>query len=194
MIHDHRRLNAEAGQPHYGSKHETFIAATIRPGNQRTFRMHTKLALAFMASLATGGCASIIHGTSQEVGISSSPSGAEVSINGVPSGQTPVVADLSRKKNHSVSIKMPGYHTADLTLTKGVSGWVWGNIVFGGLPGLAVDAITGGLYKLTPEQLNSQLRKSSTSVSDNRNDLHILTVLEPDVGWRRIGSLAPRTD
>jgi hypothetical protein len=31
---------------------------------------------------------------------------------------------------------MPGYQPIDLALTGSVSGWVWGNVAFGGLTGL----------------------------------------------------------
>ncbi len=50
-----------------------------------------------------------------------------------------------------------GYQTFDATLTREASGWVWGNIVFGGLIGLAVDAIDGGFYNLTPKEVKAAL-------------------------------------
>ncbi len=92
------------------------------------------------------GCCSIIHGTRQDVGISSAPTGAMVKIDNVLSGNTPVVAKLTRKDNHFVRVELSGYQPFDMTLTRSVSGWVWGNIVFGGLIGLAVDAIDGAFY------------------------------------------------
>jgi hypothetical protein len=45
-----------------------------------------------------------------------------------------------------------------MQLHRGTSGWVWGNIVFGGLIGLVVDASTGAMYKLTPEQVHAQFQ------------------------------------
>ena len=99
------------------------------------------------------GCATIMHGTSQQVGLSSSPSGARVSINTKPIGVTPIFANLSRGDNHIIKIDLEGYLPFEMTVTRKVSGWVWGNIVFGGLIGLVVDAATGGLYNLSPEQI-----------------------------------------
>lgn len=75
-----------------------------------------------MAVIATVGCASIMHGTTQKIGISSTPTGASVTIDNKPLGSTPVFADLSRKEEHIVTIEMPGYEKAQLTLTKSVSG------------------------------------------------------------------------
>ena len=72
--------------------------------------------------VATVGCASIIHGTSQKVGISSSPSGAKVAIDNKPLGNTPLFADLKRGEEHIVTIEMAGYEKSQLTLTNSVSG------------------------------------------------------------------------
>src|SRR6056297_542367 len=94
------------------------------------------------------GCASIIHGTGQDVGFSSSPTNALVTINGVELGRTPLTTELKRKNNHMVKLELDGYMPYETTFTRKVSGWVWGNIVFGGLIGLAVDGISGGIYKL----------------------------------------------
>src|SRR5689334_6040905 len=145
------------------------MLALARRGAYRGARQHTpsnharthrkedivkRLALA-VGALALSACASIIHGTSQDVGISSSPTGAQVTVDNRAGAVTPYVAKLSRKDNHIVKLSMDGYAPAELTLTKSVSGWVWGNVVFGGLIGLGVDAISGGLYNLTPPQLQA---------------------------------------
>jgi hypothetical protein len=84
------------------------------------------LAMAALALLTA--CGSIMHGGSQDIGISSSPTNADVSIDGLTKGHTPVIANLSRKDNHIVRLTLPGYAPAELTLTRGVSGWVWGNL------------------------------------------------------------------
>ena len=89
--------------------------------------------------LGLAACASIVHGTHQDVGITSVPTGASVSIDNIQSGNTPVFAKLTRKDNHIVRIELPGYQPLDLTLTRSVSGWVWGNVAAGGFIGLAVE-------------------------------------------------------
>ncbi len=137
------------------------------------------------------GCATIMHGTTQSVGISSSPSGALVTVDNMEKGRTPVVVDLRRKEHHFVKIEMEGYKPYEVTLTRGVSGWVWGNIVFGGLVGLAVDAITGGLYKLTPAEVNTVLRSNKQGALYRDNMLYVAVVLEPNPGWQKIGQLNP---
>jgi len=135
------------------------------------------------------GCCSIIHGTRQDVGISSAPTGAMVKIDNVSSGNTPVVAKLTRKDNHFVRVELSGYQPFDMTLTRSVSGWVWGNIVFGGLIGLAIDAIDGAFYNLSPEQVSATLAANPASVSKTGDGIYLFAVLKPEPGWVKVGQL-----
>lgn len=133
-------------------------------------------------------CASIMHGTTQEVGFGSSPTAAKVSVNGKELGNTPIIEDLKRKNQYLVKIELEGYLPYETTITKKVSGWVWGNVLFGGLLGLAVDAITGGLYNLHPEQIQAELRRG-TAFKIKDNTLYIFTVLHPKPDWEKVGTL-----
>lgn len=143
-------------------------------------------------ALALGACASVIHGTHQDVGISSAPTGARVSVDGQDKGDTPLVAHLARKENHLVRLELAGYKPYETTLTRSVSGWVWGNIVIGGLIGFAVDALDGGLYKLTPEQVSGTMQSSAATLVPNADGLYIAVVLTPQPDWQRIGQLERR--
>ena len=141
--------------------------------------------------MALIGCASIMHGTSQEVGISSTPSGAKVSVSSQSFGTTPVIVNLKRKNNHIIKIELEGYLPYETTLTKKVSGWVWGNIVLGGLIGLAVDAISGGLYTLSPEQIQAELSKDGNAYFKlTDNVLCVFATLNPDPSWTKVGQMA----
>ena len=85
---------------------------------------------------------------------------------------------------------LDGYHPYELTLTKKSNGWVWGNIVFGGLIGLVVDASTGSLYKLSPEQVNADLKSNGTaSISEGESSLFVAVTLKPDEAWQKIGNI-----
>jgi hypothetical protein len=145
------------------------------------------LALALTVA-ALSGCASIMHGTKQDVGISSSPSGAQVTVDN-QTAVTPYIANLSRKDNHIVKITMDGYAPAELTLTRKTSGWVWGNIVFGGLIGLAVDAMTGGLYNLTPEQLSATLTSQKAGIAPTKDGIYVVLVKRAPAEWTKVGQL-----
>ena len=148
--------------------------------------LRTATALALAASLLSG-CASIMHGTSQDVGISSTPTAATVTVDNKEVGKTPVIAKLKRKDNHIVKINLDGYKPFEATLTRKTSGWVWGNIVFGGLIGLAVDAGTGGLYTLTPEQIAGQMQSSTAQLT--KDGIYIVVAMQPAAGWVKVGQL-----
>lgn len=150
--------------------------------------MKKVLTVGTAALILSSACASIIHGTSQSIGISSSPTGAKVTVDN-QTATTPYIAKLSRGDNHIVKITMDGYAPAELTLTKKVSGWVWGNIVFGGLIGLAVDAITGGLYNLTPDQLQASLTKQGADVAPTKDGVYVVLVRSPDPSWAKVGQM-----
>ena len=144
-----------------------------------------------LLALLLVGCSTIMNGTTQEIGFSSNPTGAKVCIDNQVCGKTPYVFKVSRKDNHIVRLEMEGYQPYETTLTRRVSGWVWGNIVFGGLIGLAVDAISGGIYKLTPEQIEGTLQQAQVSSLSDTNFLKIILVREPDPNWVKVAQLVP---
>lgn len=144
-----------------------------------------------VAATTLWACATIIHGSSEEVGISSQPTGAKVTVDGAPAGNTPVVSHLRRKDTHTISITMDGYQPFSIATTRGVSGWIWGNIVFGGLIGLAVDAISGGLYNVKPDQVQAQLSKTASHAVLQDGTIYVFLVRQPDPSWQQIGQLTP---
>ena len=137
------------------------------------------------------GCATIMHGTSQDVSITSTPSGASVKVDAMSYGKTPVVVNLSRGNAHVVKIDLAGYEPFEMAIKKNLSGWVWGNIIFGGLIGLAVDAISGGMYNLTPDQVAAELSKEGVGFLYEEDAIYITVVLKPDPSWERIANLKP---
>lgn len=152
-------------------------------------RTPVRAVLATACVLLLPGCASIMQGTSQQIAVGSSPTGARVTIDSAARGTTPVLVDLKRKDNHLIKVEADGFEPYEMALSRSVSGWVWGNIVFGGVVGLAVDAITGGMYKLSPEQVTAQLASSGARVAMEGDRLLLTVVLAPEPGWERVGML-----
>jgi hypothetical protein len=147
--------------------------------------------LAVFAPALVAACATIMHGTSQQVGINSQPVGATVVVDSQTVGVTPVAAKLARKRIHRVTVTMPGYEPFAMVTTRKTSGWVWGNIVFGGLIGLIVDASSGGLYDVRPEQVNAQLTRTGAMGEARDGMIYVFLVREVDPSWVRIGQLKP---
>ncbi len=150
-----------------------------------------KLITLVLLSSTLASCATIMHGTRQSIGVSSNPTDAWIYVDRNYVGNTPLVLELSRSENHIVRIELPGYMAYEVQLTKSVSGWVFGNIVIGGLIGLAVDAVSGGIYKLSPDQVHAEMRSQYGIDSKNSNESFIAVVLEPRADWEKIGNLTP---
>ena len=155
----------------------------------RIAKTATAFLLGFSTLTSLTSCATIMHGTRQSIGIASNPSNACIWVDKAYIGNTPLIVEMSRKDNHIVRIELDGYQPYEATFSRQVSGWVFGNIAFGGFIGLAVDAVTGGLYMLTPDQVQAELRSNHMSHFKKPSDSYIAVVLKPDQSWKKIGNL-----
>lgn len=115
--------------------------------------------------VATGlmGCATLIHGPSQEVTVESTPSEAQVEVDGRPVGETPVTTVLARDREYSVRIYRDGYEPHQTTLRPGRSIWAAVNALNLFVPGLLVDASTGALHTLEPGAITAELTPVDSS-------------------------------
>ena len=88
----------------------------------------------------------------------SDPDGAAVLLDGKAAGITPCSFSLSRsRKRHVVKIEKPGFETAETAVRSRLNGWVFGNLVVGGLVGVVVDLSTGGFYRYSPTKISVKL-------------------------------------
>jgi|SRR5579864_2532371 len=147
------------------------------------------MAATALGALGLCACATIIHSPRQQVAISSTPAGATISIDNKEVGQTPLVTRLARRDEHVLRIELAGYQPFQATLHRKVSGWVLGNIVFGGLVGLAIDAVSGGMYELRPDQVSAALTSGQARIERRSGELTVLTVLEPQPDWMKVAQL-----
>lgn len=138
--------------------------------------------------LAAPGCATLTHGNMQSVTVGSTPAGASVSVDGQQMGTTPATVRLTRKDAHVLRLDLQGYEPFEMQLERKTSGWIWGNIVFGGLIGVVVDASTGAMYRLTPGAVDATMA-TRAAVVDGRRTIEVAIVLSPDPSWEKIGQL-----
>ena len=113
--------------------------------------------------------------------INSNPSDAVVTITDeegieIHSGKTPTTVTLKKgngkyfgKKSYTVKISKSGYTIQTIPVKTSPSGWyIFGNAVFGGLIGwLIVDPLSGKMYSLSPENIDSTLTSSNTTSHNN---------------------------
>jgi len=118
----------------------------------------TPLFTLLLISVFGSGCATIIHGTTQNIPVSSVPTGAKVTVDQSTAYTTPTVLDLPRKENHTIQVSLEGYNTEVITLQSVISGAVMGNLLLGGLIGWGVDAASGAQNRLVPESVHITLQ------------------------------------
>lgn len=115
-----------------------------------------RLALVGGCVCLASGCATIAGGgTHQSVSVSSTPAGATFTVKSssglqMAQGTTPQTVRLPRRNEYQVEITVPGYQPRTLALTKGLNGWMWGNLLIGWIPGFIVDFAGGAAHKLEP--------------------------------------------
>jgi len=142
------------------------------------------------AAAALSGCATIVHSGPRSIPVASTPAGAKVSIYDrentlVQTNTTPFVASLDSKygyfkgQTYRLVFEMPGYSPAEIKLDASLSGWYFGNLVFGGLIGmLIVDPLTGAMYNLTPEKIDQHLSPSQGQLIRNGQGFMVVLASE----------------
>jgi hypothetical protein len=99
----------------------------------------------------------VTRGTTENISIATTPSGATADISGLEAPTacvTPCVVQAKRNADITVSISKEGYEPQVIPLTKeipgsGAAGFA-GNILAGGLVGMGVDAVTGAALDHRP--------------------------------------------
>lgn len=97
----------------------------------------------------------------------STPAGAEVLIDNVRRGTTPLSLDLGNHSGHTIVFRMEGHEDAVCELRASVgTGWVILDIL-GGLIPVIIDAATGAWKSLTAQTCNvSLIKKDGAATAD----------------------------
>ena len=99
-------------------------------------------------------------------------------------------SDKSKKDHYAVKIAWGGYHPYDLKLTRKMDGWFLGNLLFGGIIGIIIDAVNGSMYKLIPDQVIAQMKSNSTGMIDTNDDrIYVAVTMKADPNREKIGQL-----
>lgn len=101
--------------------------------------------------LALGGCATVINGSNQLLTVNTNVPGAQVFMNNVPLGVTPLIVSVRRGQEGVLSIQAPGYQPFQAPITKKINGIFFVNILIGGTTGSTTDYTTGAMYAYEPD-------------------------------------------
>jgi hypothetical protein len=109
-----------------------------------------------------------MSGSKQEITFQATPEEARVEVVdavGISYGSciTPCKLDLKRKEKYKVVFSKPGYDTVRVAIDHRTNGWIWGNILLGGVIGLVIDFTSGSAYKLSPRDVSATLSETTVS-------------------------------
>ncbi len=152
--------------------------------------------LAVVVSLT--GCASIVGKNLYPVTINSNPDDATIVIKDekgkqVYRGKTPTTVTLSsgeayfHAKKYTVTFSRSGYEDQTTEIKAGLSGWYFGNILFGGLIGLLiVDPLTGNMWTLPTETTITLSQKVALNNNDRSLRIALLDQVPESVRKRLV--------
>ena len=121
--------------------------------------MKTKIIAVFLACLYFSSCALIFKGTKEELNFGSDPQRAEVYVNGVRMGETPLTLKLVTKNTYTIEFRKEGYLPKTVQINNSVgAGWIVLDILAGLVP-VVIDAATGAWYSLDQKNINAILEK-----------------------------------
>lgn len=113
--------------------------------------------LCMLSLLFSTGCATIFKGANAKVDMRSSPVQAEVYVNGVRMGRTPLQLNLAVKKSYAIEFRAEGYQPRVYHINNRVgAGWVILDVLLGLVP-VIVDAATGSWYQLDQRNIDAVL-------------------------------------
>lgn len=150
------------------------------------------------------GCATITNGSSQEIPIRSTPSGAEVVIDGMNRGITPTVVTLKRRGNYTLTLKKECLDPVNIQIQRDFRfpKWFFGNMLFGGAVGWIVDVASGSAWSLYPYEVEGTLQPSSkpecasyvqqTKAQDLANRADLIDALSSDRSPEELRTIAMR--
>lgn len=126
--------------------------------------------LAALFVLPFAACGSIMGQPYGMVPIDSDPPGAVVQYQGADVGVTPCTIRVHRS-NCIVVLAKDGFHAQQVDVGTVGNGWVAGNLIFGGLLGILIDAASGSTVVVNDDPVSVPLVPSAATA--------------PAAAWRR---------
>ena len=111
------------------------------------------------------GCATVTRGLTNQIQITSEPSGAEVRTSLSHTCTTPCTLSVDRKAEFSVVYNLPGYKEQTIEVKPSLAGagaaGFAGHVIVGGVVGMGVDAATGATLEHIPNPVHAILQRAT---------------------------------
>jgi uncharacterized protein YceK len=113
----------------------------------------------FYAITLFSGCATVIHGTTQKIAITTYPPGATFTVDkSLTTYSTPTTIKLKRKSDHEILIARENFEPEQVHIYHVFSMAIAGNLILGGVSGIVTDSVDGAKFRLIPESINLTLK------------------------------------
>lgn len=120
----------------------------------------------FWIAASASACGLTLSGTRSNVPVNSVPNGAEVWMDGVHLGNTPMILEADSSLEHTIELRAEGYTSTRVPLERRLhAGYVFFDIVLGLIPAV-IDGATGGWYITAPSHVNVELDPTKSSISE----------------------------
>ncbi|WP_425155530.1 PEGA domain-containing protein [Candidatus Palauibacter sp.] len=135
-----------------------------------------RLPLLFLV-LAVAGCGALFNSKIKTISMTSTPTQAEVWIDGTLRGVTPLSLPLDNQESHTVVFRKEGHQDVICELSSDVgAGWIILDVLGGLLP-IIVDAVTGDWSGIGEDACNVGLPENPASPESD------LTRMADENGW-----------
>jgi hypothetical protein len=107
---------------------------------------------------AGSGCATVFSSSGQDINVTSNVEGAEVLLDGVPIGETPLTFYLDRDtfKRHELTLRDDDHRTRTVQVHKSLNSTALSNCTF--ILSWGTDALTGAMMEYSPESYFIELQ------------------------------------
>lgn len=114
-----------------------------------------------LTAFLISGCATLFASQKQAVFTNTDPKGADLYVNGIRMGTTPLTLNLKPNQEYALEFRKAGFKTIGQKInTKVGAGWVILDVLGGVVP-VIIDAATGSWKKLDQDNINAVLEKEN---------------------------------
>jgi hypothetical protein len=116
-----------------------------------------------LMSVSAGGCATVMHGTHQDLTFKSEPDGAKVALSTGQTCTAPCTFSVKRGDDLRVDFERAGYKAEYVYVQSRLGAATFGNVIAGGIIGGVVDGSNGASNHLYPSPVSVRLAQAGSS-------------------------------
>ena len=119
--------------------------------------------------LNCSGCCRIMTGPDQDIPVTSSPSGAKITVTNGDSIRTPNTIHVKRKGQYNITAELDGYKPQTIKMKRTLNNWLWADLLWDfGIITWPIDFLSGSAYDYSPKSIHFELTPSVITTPDGQ--------------------------